>query len=77
MSEASSASFSSRDLESRIDRTVSELQLLVDPEIGVVLAGHCTGWRAKAALADGLAQGRSQPLSVGGKYVFQGRKRQA
>ena len=62
----------SRECETRIGRTVSELRRLLDPISGVVLAGHCTGWRAKAALNEGLALGRFQPLAVGGRYTFNG-----
>ena len=61
-----------RDCETRIGRTVSELRRLLHPVNGVVLAGHCTGWRAQAALDDALSMGRFQPLSVGGRYTFTG-----
>ncbi len=61
---------SGRECETRIRQTVSELRLLLDPGCGVVLAGHCTGWRAKAVLAEALALGRFQPLAVGGRYTF-------
>mmetsp|Transcript_38166 Transcript_38166/g.85075 ORF Transcript_38166/g.85075 Transcript_38166/m.85075 type:complete len:371 (+) Transcript_38166:64-1176(+) len=63
---------SGRDSEPRIKDTVRDLRKLLDPVSGVVLAGHCTGWRAKAALEAGLPPGHFQPLAVGGKYVFQG-----
>ena len=61
-----------RECEPRISQTVSELRKLLDGVSGVVLAGHCTGWRAKTALAEGLTMGRFQPLAVGGQYVFKG-----
>jgi 7,8-dihydropterin-6-yl-methyl-4-(beta-D-ribofuranosyl)aminobenzene 5'-phosphate synthase len=53
-------------VEGRIPNTVEGLAR-VDPKI--ILAGHCTGWRAKARLAVDLAD-RYQPLAVGGTYVF-------
>ncbi|KAG2443708.1 hypothetical protein HXX76_002056 [Chlamydomonas incerta] len=56
----------SRHMETRIPETLAALKAL-DPHI--ILAGHCTGWRAKAALL-GAFPGRMQPLSVGGVYSF-------
>jgi 7,8-dihydropterin-6-yl-methyl-4-(beta-D-ribofuranosyl)aminobenzene 5'-phosphate synthase len=53
-------------VEERIAQTVADLKE-VDPS--VVIAGHCTGWRGKAALADAFPN-RFQPLAVGGTYVF-------
>lgn len=53
-------------VEKRIDRTIRDLKAL-DPTI--VLAGHCTGWRAKAHLALNFP-GNYQPLAVGGTYIF-------
>lgn len=53
-------------VQGRISRTVDNLKTL-DPAI--VLAGHCTGWRAKAQLAMDF-EGRFQPLAVGGTYTF-------
>lgn len=59
---------SGRDCEPRIQDTVKDL---VDLDPHVVLAGHCTGWRAKAALAAALP-GRFQTCVVGGRYEFKG-----
>ncbi|KAG2438963.1 hypothetical protein HYH02_010755 [Chlamydomonas schloesseri] len=56
----------SRHMEARIPETIAALKEL-DPHL--ILAGHCTGWRAKAALL-GAFPGRMQPLSVGGVYSF-------
>ena len=53
-------------VEDRINSTVEALKKL-DPDI--LLAGHCTGWRAKALLAQHFPY-NFQPLAVGGKYVF-------
>mmetsp|Transcript_22117 Transcript_22117/g.25594 ORF Transcript_22117/g.25594 Transcript_22117/m.25594 type:complete len:365 (+) Transcript_22117:99-1193(+) len=53
-------------VEGRIDDTISGLKEL-KPDI--LLAGHCTGWRAKAKLMDNFEY-NFQPMSVGGKYVF-------
>lgn len=55
-----------KQVESRIDQTLEGLEE-VDPK--VILAGHCTGWRAKAKFATELAD-RYQPLAVGGTYMF-------
>ena len=55
-------------VEDRIDATVRDL----DERIGAafVAPGHCTGWRAKAALADRFAGGRYAPSAVGARYVL-------
>jgi len=53
-------------VDNRIDSTISGLKEL-EPEI--LLAGHCTGWRAKAKLYQAFEY-NFQPLTVGGKYVF-------
>lgn len=53
-------------MESRIDDTVRDLVELVQPRI--VAPGHCTGWRAKAALANAFAPGRYGPSVVGSRY---------
>jgi 7,8-dihydropterin-6-yl-methyl-4-(beta-D-ribofuranosyl)aminobenzene 5'-phosphate synthase len=55
-------------VEDRIEATVRDL----DARIGaaVVAPGHCTGWRAKAALADRFAGGRFAPSSVGSRYLL-------
>lgn len=53
-------------VEDRIDATVAALKDL-SPDI--ILAGHCTGWRAKAKLSNAFPY-NFQPLSVGGVYSF-------
>jgi hypothetical protein len=44
------------------------LDELVEPRI--LAPGHCTGWRAKAALADRFAPDRYAPSLVGTRYVL-------
>jgi len=53
-------------MEQRIGATVDDLERLVSPQI--VAPGHCTGWRAKAALANRFAPGRYAPALVGMTY---------
>ncbi len=53
-------------MEQRIDDTTRDLADLVEPR--VVAPGHCTGWRAKAALARRFAPGRYAPSVVGSLY---------
>lgn len=53
-------------MELRIDDTIRDLRELVDPRI--VAPGHCTGWRAKAALATAFSPGRYGPSVVGSRY---------
>lgn len=55
-------------MESRIGATVDDLDHVVDPRI--VAPGHCTGWRAKAALAARFAPDRYAPSFVGSTYVL-------
>ena len=55
-----------RGMEDRIEATVRDLDELVGA--AVVAPGHCTGWRAKAALADRFAPGRYGPSVVGTRY---------
>jgi 7,8-dihydropterin-6-yl-methyl-4-(beta-D-ribofuranosyl)aminobenzene 5'-phosphate synthase len=55
-------------MEQRIGDTVRDLAELVRP--GVVAPGHCTGWRAKAALANAFAPGHYGPSSVGSRYLL-------
>ena len=55
-------------MEPRIGPTVHDLDELVSPRI--VAPGHCTGWRAKAALADRFAPGRYGPSVVGTTYTL-------
>ena len=53
-------------VEDRIDATIDALK---DLKPDILLAGHCTGWRAKAKLASAFPY-NFQPLSVGGSYKF-------
>jgi len=53
-------------MEERIDDTVRDLLDRINPM--VLAPGHCTGWRAKAALADAFAPGRYAPSVVGSHY---------
>ena len=55
-------------MEERIGDTVNDLAQLVRPRI--VAPGHCTGWRAKAALASTFAPGQYGPSFVGTRYVL-------
>jgi 7,8-dihydropterin-6-yl-methyl-4-(beta-D-ribofuranosyl)aminobenzene 5'-phosphate synthase len=53
-------------MEQRIAATIGDLGTLIAP--GLVAPGHCTGWRAKAALAEHFAPGRYAPSVVGTRY---------
>ncbi len=53
-------------MEPRIGETVRDLRELIRPRL--VAPGHCTGWRAKAALAAAFAPGRYGPSVVGSRY---------
>jgi len=53
-------------MEARIDSTVQDLLTRIDPKL--VAPGHCTGWRAKARLADTFSPGRYGPSVVGTMY---------
>ena len=53
-------------MEMRIEETVRDLQLRIEPNL--VAPGHCTGWRAKAQLADAFSPGRYAPSFVGTMY---------
>jgi 7,8-dihydropterin-6-yl-methyl-4-(beta-D-ribofuranosyl)aminobenzene 5'-phosphate synthase len=55
-------------MEERIDATIDDLDRLVSPRL--VAPGHCTGWRAKAALADRFSPGRYAPSLVGMTYFL-------
>ena len=55
-------------VEGRIAATVGDLDDLIDPR--VVAPAHCTGWRAKAALAERFAPERYGPSAVGTRYVL-------
>ena len=55
-------------MEQRIGVTVKDLAELVRPRI--LAPGHCTGWRAKAALANRFAPGHYAPSAVGTSFVL-------
>ena len=55
-------------MEPRIAPTVHDLASRVRPR--VVAPGHCTGWRAKAALAHTFAPGNYGPSVVGSLYAL-------
>ena len=55
-------------MEARIEPTVHDLATRVRPR--VVAPGHCTGWRAKAALARAFAPGNYGPSVVGSLYAL-------
>jgi 7,8-dihydropterin-6-yl-methyl-4-(beta-D-ribofuranosyl)aminobenzene 5'-phosphate synthase len=59
---------SGKAMERRIEATVGDLDRRVQPR--VVAPGHCTGWRAKAALASAFAPKRYAPSAVGALYVL-------
>ena len=58
-------------MESRIESTVDDLVTRVEPR--VVAPGHCTGWRAKARLANTFSPGRYAPSVVGALYRLSGK----
>lgn len=58
------------EMEPRIEPTVRDLHDRIRPRL--VAPGHCTGWRAKAALAAAFAPGRYGPSVVGSLYVLAG-----
>ena len=55
-------------MEKRIDVTARDLKEKIQPR--VLAPGHCTGWRAKAALARTFAPEHYAPSSVGAMYVL-------
>lgn len=55
-------------VEDRIGPTVRDLDDLVAPRI--VAPGHCTGWRAAAALASAFSPTRYAPSVVGARYLL-------
>jgi 7,8-dihydropterin-6-yl-methyl-4-(beta-D-ribofuranosyl)aminobenzene 5'-phosphate synthase len=57
-----------RGMEARIPETIHDLETRVRPRL--VAPGHCTGWRAKAALCDTFAPGRYAPSVVGALYAL-------
>ena len=56
-------------MEQRIDATATDLAELVRPRI--LAPGHCTGWRAKATLAQHFAPGHYAPSVVGTSFILQ------
>jgi 7,8-dihydropterin-6-yl-methyl-4-(beta-D-ribofuranosyl)aminobenzene 5'-phosphate synthase len=59
---------SGKAMEARIEATVRDLAERIRPRI--VAPGHCTGWRAKAALAQAFAPARYGPSAVGSLYTL-------
>ena len=59
---------SGKAMETRIEATVRDLAERIRPR--VVAPGHCTGWRAKAALAQAFAPARYGPSAVGSLYTL-------
>ena len=58
-----------KTMEERIPATVAALEALTP---ALIAPGHCTGWRAKAALADAFAPTkRFAPSVVGTRYTLQ------
>ncbi len=55
-------------MEARIPETVRDLETRIKPRL--VAPGHCTGWRAKAALSNAFAPGGYAPSVVGSMYVL-------
>jgi len=55
-------------MEPRIEPTVHDLAHRIKPR--VVAPAHCTGWRAKAALAHAFAPGSYGPSVVGSLYAL-------
>ena len=59
---------SGKAMETRIEATVRDLKERIRPR--VVAPGHCTGWRATAALAHAFAPERYGPSAVGTMYTL-------
>jgi hypothetical protein len=59
---------SGKAMETRIEATVGDLKERIRPR--VVAPGHCTGWRATAALAQAFAPARYGPSAVGTQYTL-------
>src|SRR3954469_23408171 len=57
-------------VEDRIEPTVQDLTNVVAPRI--VAPGHCTGWRAAAALTNAFSPIGCAPSVVGTRYLLQG-----
>lgn len=60
---------SGKAMEPRIEPTIADLKGRIRPR--VVAPGHCTGWRAKAALARSFAPTSYGPSVVGSSYVLE------
>jgi 7,8-dihydropterin-6-yl-methyl-4-(beta-D-ribofuranosyl)aminobenzene 5'-phosphate synthase len=58
-------------MEARIDATIDDLDARIAPRL--VGPAHCTGWRAKAALAQRFAPPRYAPSAVGSRYLLEAR----
>jgi 7,8-dihydropterin-6-yl-methyl-4-(beta-D-ribofuranosyl)aminobenzene 5'-phosphate synthase len=53
------------------ERIISEtVEAMREFELAVIAAGHCTGWRAMAALANAFGDSKLVPLSVGKRFSF-------
>jgi 7,8-dihydropterin-6-yl-methyl-4-(beta-D-ribofuranosyl)aminobenzene 5'-phosphate synthase len=61
---------SGKAMEARIEKTVRDLRERIRPRI--VAPGHCTGWRAKVALAHAFAPDHYGPSAVGAAYTLRG-----
>jgi 7,8-dihydropterin-6-yl-methyl-4-(beta-D-ribofuranosyl)aminobenzene 5'-phosphate synthase len=59
---------SGKAMETRIEATVKDLQHRIRPRL--IACGHCTGWRAKAALAQSFAPEHYGPSTVGSMYLL-------
>lgn len=59
---------SGKAMELRINDTLRDLQERIRPRI--VAPGHCTGWRAKTALAQAFAPDHYGPSLAGSSYVL-------
>jgi 7,8-dihydropterin-6-yl-methyl-4-(beta-D-ribofuranosyl)aminobenzene 5'-phosphate synthase len=59
---------SGKAMEGRIEATVRDLKARAKPRI--VAPGHCSGWRAKVALAQAFAPGHYGPSFVGSTYTL-------
>jgi len=61
---------SGQAMEARIEETLKDLAGRIRPRM--LAPGHCTGWRAKAALARAFAPDRYAPSVVGSMYALTG-----
>lgn len=53
--------------EAIIPQTIEELKLFA---LSVIAAGHCSGWRAQAALSEAFSQAVLAPTAAGKSYTF-------